>query len=119
MARITATQLKAFTPEAAAEEFGFEDVEFDRPGIYRWLNEGMGCTSDFTYLGDVSIVPLPSKAKCVAEYGGCYDTVAEARRAIQEGWFVEIENGVLYHSILPDSCADQYVRIVGVPEVYQ
>jgi hypothetical protein len=119
MARITATQLKAFTPEAAAAEFGFEDVDFDRPGIYRWLNEGMGTTSDFTYLGDVAIVPLPTKTQCVEEYGYAYDTVTEARRAIREGWLVEIEDGVLYHSILPDSCADQYVRIVGVPESYQ
>ncbi len=120
MARITATQLKAFTPEAAAEEFGFEDVDFDRPGIYRWLNEGMrGGLTDFTYLGDVAIVPLPTKAQCVEEYGHCYDTVAEARRAVREGWSVEIEDGVLNHNILPDSHGDQYIRIQGVPESYQ
>jgi hypothetical protein len=111
--------LKAFTPEEAAAEFGFEDVDFDRPGIYRWLNEGMGTTSDFTYLGDVAVVPVPTKAQCVEEYGGLYDNMNQARAAIREGWLVEIEDGVLYHSILPDSGADQYVRIQGVPESYQ
>jgi hypothetical protein len=122
MARITANQLRGFTPEEAVAEFGWglHDVEFDRPGIYRWLDEGMrGGLTDFTYLGDVAIVPLPTKAQCVKEYGHCYDTVAEARRAVQEGWSVEIENGVLNHTILPASHSDQYIRVVGVPESYQ
>jgi hypothetical protein len=119
MARITANQLRAFTPEEAAEAFGFHNVEFDRPGIYRWLNERMGCYSDFTYLGDVAIVPVPTKAQCLEEYGGLYDSMNQARAAIREGWFLEIEDGVLYHNILPHGGSDQYVRIVGVPESYQ
>lgn len=118
MTRIAATQLQAFTPEAAAKQFGFRIADFDRPGIYRWLDEGR-FHSDFTYLGDVSVVPLPTKAKCVEEYGHFYDTVAEARAAIQEGWLVEIEDGVLYHSTLPDCGAELYVRIVDTPLAYQ
>jgi hypothetical protein len=119
MAHITADQLRGFTPEEAVAEFGWglHDVEFDRPGIYRWLDEGMrGGLTDFTYLEDVDIVPLPTQEQCVEEYGHYYDTVAEAQRAIQEGWSVEIEDGVLNHNILPANHGDQYIRIVGVPE---
>lgn len=118
MARIAVADLKAFTPEAAAAEFGFEDVDFDRPGIYRWLDEGRA-HSDFEYLGNLRNIRIPPKAQFVEEYAHFYDSVNQARRAVREGWLLAVKDGVLRHFVLPDCEGHVYVRISCAPEVYQ
>lgn len=117
MANIAVKELQAYTPEQAAAEWGFEDVDFDRPGIYRWLDEGRA-SSDFEYLGNLKTIRLPSKAQCVEEYAHFYDSENQARAAVREGWFVEIEHGTLIHCVLPDSCGHRYIRISALPEGY-
>lgn len=117
MAKIAVKELQAFTPEQAADYWGFEDMDFDRPGVYRWLDEGRA-RSDFEYLGDLKHIRIASKAQFAEEYAHLYDSGNQARCAVREGWYLEIEDGTLVHCVLPDSCGHRYIRISALPERY-
>ena len=112
MTQVTADQLPSYTPEQAKEHFGCMGEKMSQPGIYTWLEERMGCVSDFEYLGEHDVVPLPTVEDTVEEYGHWFDSAEEARAEIESVYGVEIEHGVLYHHVLPESCSFQFIRIV-------
>lgn len=112
MTQITADQLPSYTLEQAAEEFGLLAEKMSQPGIYTWLEERMGCYSDFEYLGELDVVPLPTVEDIVEEYGHWFDSVEQARAEVESVYGVEITHGVMYHHVLPESCSFRFIRIV-------
>lgn len=105
-------QLRGFTAEEAAAEFGFEPSDFSKPGIYSWLSE-MGSVSDFDYHGNVDRLALDTPAQCVRDLVSQDLTQREARESVREFYGVEFEDGVAIFCPWEECVGLNHIRIVS------
>jgi len=105
-------QLRGFTAEEAAEEFGFEPSDFSKPGIYSWLSE-MGSVSDFDYHGNVDRLALDTPAQCVHHLVSQDLTQREARESVRQFYGVEFEDGVAIFCPWEECVGLKHIRIVA------
>lgn len=105
-------QLRGFTAEEAAEEFGFEPSDFSKPGIYSCIQWYAGAT-DLTYHGNVDRLALDTPAQCVRDLVSQGSTQREARESVRQFYGVEFEDGVAIFCPWEECQAEPYIRIVS------